>query len=194
MTRHAMTLIALLVICRCSLAELPATMPAEPGKPFVHQSSGFVFPDHIADAARVAVTRYDEAGENISAGYNQRDIRLVITVYVYPRVEELKPHMQRVQRDILLGHPQAKLIEQAERELKQGGENGAAEKSYTLQYAKYNFPPDDRVPIELMSQAYLTTVGERFIKWRCTYPADHAKEAEEKIASFMHDLTLPAEK
>jgi hypothetical protein len=56
---------------------------------FTHPATGFAMPETVGDFKRTAVTQYDEAATDFSAGYNRVDERgalwpIVATLYVYP--------------------------------------------------------------------------------------------------------------
>ena len=96
---------------------------------FVHQPSGMAFPPAIGDFKRAQIVRYDQAGLDMSAGYNfeSPDSDSVATVYVYPapslrsfgspahvvqsaRAKLCADEFQRRQREVMAFHPDARLV------------------------------------------------------------------------------------
>lgn len=63
----------------------PAPRTSNPAGTFVHGPSRFEFPETFGKFRRVAITQYDDEGRDIGVGYNlDEDLRIVLTLYVYP--------------------------------------------------------------------------------------------------------------
>src|SRR5687767_2756821 len=86
-------------------------IPLPDAEPWVHEPSGFRFPPDVGTFTRVTAFQYDDDGRNISVGYNDFALKVILTAYVYPaRREVLERHFERVKRDVREAHPEAKLL------------------------------------------------------------------------------------
>lgn len=169
---------------------------------FVQAASGMTFPDQVDDFRRVAVTRYDKDGLDVSAGYNAVDPRAPVaaTVYVYPApslvsigspaavIASAREHLcadefARRKAEIVHAHPDAQLLDQ--------GDVGLPRPSgpFPGKRARYAFDEvfggaPQRVSSELDVFCY---VGEKWaMEYRFTSPQNAASAG--KISQFMADL------
>ena len=78
------------------------------GEPWRHESSGFQFPPDVGTFTRVSAFRYDDEGRNVSVGYSDRALKVIMTAYVYPnRGLPLAQHFDQVKADVRQVHPDA---------------------------------------------------------------------------------------
>ena len=168
-------------------ARKPTEIAVEEGAAYEHAPSGFVFPASVGDFTRVSAWQYDDAGGNVSVGYNHPETMTVATAYVYPAGEaEAAEHIEQVKRDVLQVHPDARETSAGDWVLKQGGKTYAGlQAAYTF---RGEFAGKER---DLNSEAYLVKHGPNFVKFRITYPAEHAEAARGQIAKLFAGLTLP---
>jgi hypothetical protein len=191
MRTHLLAVLALTVLIgsQSARAEPPKLdLPAD--KPYTHEPSGFVFPIRVGEFDRISGYRYDETGLNISIGYNHKPSRIVMTAYVYPAGNaELKDHFDQICRDVTKAFPAAKEVSRGPWELKQG------DKKYDGLKAVFSMRREFGGEVrELNSVAYLLKLGNQFIKFRVTYPADQDPEGADVIAQFQSALSLPEPK
>ena len=68
------------------LAPAAAQQSIEAPGTVAHAAAATGFPERVGEFRRTSVTRFDEAGRNIAAGYAlaRGDRRLVLTIYIYP--------------------------------------------------------------------------------------------------------------
>jgi hypothetical protein len=184
---HAAAVLVLLALLTELHAAEPGPIPLPDGEPYVHAPSGFRFPPDVGTFTRVTAFRYDERGDNVSVGYNDFALKVIFTVYVYPSTNEPLPaHFERVKRDVVEAHPDARLLESGNWELKQG------ERTFTGRRAAFAF----KVMIagrelDVVSEAFLIRVGDRHIKYRVTCPKDKREAAADRVKNLIESLTLP---
>ena len=189
--------------CATALAQAPGepeTVAAE--GPYVHSATGMTFPLEVAGFNRDRILRYDKKGLDVSAGYNSSDLirPVAATVYIFPAPslisigssrETVEPARalltQRgfdlVKAAIVDAHPDAKLVEEGEASLTQGG------KTYRGKRAAFEFR---EFLATARSEVYVFYyVGEKWtIKYRFTYPKD--ADVGKQIEAFMMALQWPA--
>lgn len=157
------------------------------GLPYVHEPSGFRFPPDVGTFTRVSAYRYDDAGRDVSVGYNDQALKVILTTYVYPnRDESLLRHFERVKRDVRQVHAEAAVLNEGPWALEQAG------KRFTGRRAAMSF----RVTVggqvhEVVSEVYLLRLGANFIKFRVTCPGTKYEPAEDRVARFLQSLKLP---
>jgi hypothetical protein len=152
-----------------------------------------LFPEHVGEFRRVDITKYDEAGTNISAGYQLQTPRgqIAATVYRYPgpqmvyvgadrKVVEatqraaLEKHFSEVQVEITRAHPYARLLSEDELMMTNSGREQLVMKS---SYRYPTIPP-------VHSQIYLFIQDRKwFVKYRVT-----ASVPLEELEEHMHRL------
>src|SRR5581483_7026827 len=77
----------------------PIALPE--GETYVHPASGFSFPADVGTFTRVSAYRYDDEGRDVSVGYSDRGLKVLITAYVYPnRGQSLLRHFEQVKHDL----------------------------------------------------------------------------------------------
>jgi hypothetical protein len=177
-------------------AELAEPAQIEASGRYVHEPSGMVFPEAVRDFKRVELYRYDQEGRDMSGGYNleRNGFAIIATVYVYPIPKSDDPatdvaasHFEGVKRAITGAHPDAKLLQDNEVKVTQGKAT-----KFAL-HALFRFEqPTPGGPQACLSEAYLFTHGKWFIKYRLTYPEEHADESVVKdIKAFIEALKWP---
>ena len=190
--RWAMRVAAALLLLTAAAA--PATRPAEPrpikvepNKPFAHAASGFVFPYNVGAFRRATVHAFDDAGANVSVGYADPSLKIVLTAYVYPHLGlGADTHFRQVKTDVARANPKAELLEEGKAT---AGPDG---RQYDGLRARYEFVGRfGGVDQDLISEAYLFAHGPNFVKYRLTYPAADAKAAALRVEFFLKTLAFP---
>lgn len=156
---------------------------------FVHPA-GFRMPEGVGPFRRVAVTQYDVAGTDVSAGYTRildGEARPVYaTVYVYPaRSGDLDRYFDRLLRDLGAVHGGAapdfrKNILLADR--------------YVGRYAAFGYEepfPGTTESIPLRSYAVVYRWESWWVKWRVTTPAPVTAERMREIVNLTESLLPP---
>ena len=159
---------------------LPQPAPIAADAAYVHAPSRYVFPVAVAGFRRVALTRYDTSGLDVSAGYNagSSDCPVRLTLYVAPaprmsfvganpsvvhalETRWLDSSYQRWKNEIAGAHPQASLVQEDARDL-----DGAPGRS-----AVYAIDADQsELSVRLVDQTW-------FVTYRGSFPATCAAQA-----------------
>jgi hypothetical protein len=187
MKRLATLALFILITQLVLAAEGPTTVPVDSSKTFIHASTHFEFPTHVATFDRVNVFRYDDAGADISVGYDDTIVGIIATVYVYPDPNiGLDAHFDQIKDQIQQVHPSFKLLKQEKWTLTQKDHEYVGHKavySYTDAFLGKKQP--------IISQAYLIKVKGNFIAYRISFPATQQKGTDELIQKFIDKLTIP---
>ena len=160
------------------------------GEAWRHEPSGLFFPPDVGTFTRVSAFRYDDEGRNVSVGYQDAALKVILTAYVYPNAGlPLADHFEQVKRDVSQVHPQARVLGQGVWKLEQGG------RMLTGRRAAFGF----RVAIggqehDVVSEAYLLRQGEHFIKFRVTCPKQRFEAAADRVGRFLRSLKVPEPK
>jgi hypothetical protein len=81
---------------------------------YTHEATGSAFPETAGRFRRTKITEYDEAGSNISVGYNlvTPELSMSATVYVYPleNAESLDAHFDLLKAEIVDAHKGAEVF------------------------------------------------------------------------------------
>jgi hypothetical protein len=175
---------------------------------YVHVSE-MAFPPTVGPFRRARIHQYDEAGRDVSVGYEYRTAggRIAAMVYVYPvpglastnssapvpaavRAGLMKREFEARKREILSVTPDARLVAEGDAVLRQGGA------SYTGRKAEFMLErvfsgKRRRLASELYIFCYVG--GKWIVKYRFSYPAE--LDAADFIATLMRDLrvTIPPE-
>jgi hypothetical protein len=166
---------------------VPTTLPTEARKPYLHEPTGFTFPADVGAFQRVGVYQFDERGRNVSAGYGDRALRIVMTLYIYPRQGQAAAgHFERVKADVLKVAPEAKWVEGGAWTLRQGDREYAGFRGTYRMTRRFNGADQ-----EVLSEAYLLAHGEQFVKYRITYPSADAGAARLRVDAFLERFALP---
>jgi len=158
---------------------------------FTHPASGFAMPEAVGEFKRVAVTQYDEAATNFSAGYNRFDEHgalwpIAATLYVYP-----------VRGSGDLDERFAAVIEQIERY--HGGVEPDFRESVTLcggrlvaRYAAFGFRElFANVTLPVRSYVLLYRFQDWWVKWRVTMPVTRDAEPIHAMVELTETLVPP---
>ena len=162
--------------------ELPA------GEAWVHEPSGFRFPPDVGTFTRLGATRYDEGGDNVSVGYGDRALKVLMTAFVYANTPgmSLDNHFEQVKREVRRVSPKATLVAEGQWTLEQG------ERKFTGRRAAFGYAMESKGrKQEVVTEVYLLRLGGRFVKFRMTCPQDKYEPAAERIERFLKSLTLP---
>jgi hypothetical protein len=183
-----------LVVCCCAPAlrgagpaTMPATVPTEYGRSFLHEPSHFKFPPAVGSFDRGPVQRFDDPGRDISVTYVDRRLKIAALTYVYPaeggRVGE---QFLSVQRDIARLRPEARLVAEGPWTLRQG------KRQFQGLRATYAFAERFAGDVQdVLSEVYLLALNDQFIRFRITYPAANRDDAQKQIALFLDHLSMP---
>jgi hypothetical protein len=160
---------------------------------FVHPATGFPMPERVGPFERVGVTQYDQAGWNLSAGYNAMlgettPLPVVATVYVYPRQtgDELDAYFETLLADIGGSHGGARPEFRKNIELGVGRLVG--------RYAIFGYAePWGGLTKEVPLRSYLVLYPWKtwWVKWRVTTPAPIDNERMRRIADLTESLLPP---
>jgi hypothetical protein len=175
---------------RAALLAEPRALEAH--SPFTHPS-GFEMPVRRGPFERVELLQYDEAGVNLSAGYNavvgDPAVPVLATLYVYPRGrQDLDQHFEQVLGDVARHHDGVRpefrrSIILAERHPGRYAFFGYAEPWGGLTQE-----------IPLRSYVVLYAWGDFWVKWRVTTPAPISDERMRAIVDLTETLLPPTER
>lgn len=179
---------ATLLLAGCATA--PATAPAQPFRPgdapgeLIHTDSGFAFPARIGSFARFQGHQYDENGRDISVGYTG-DIPSLVTVYVFPADDvDLESALTTQSAGVLTAYPGAKVTGRRVVQVTPE-EIPAVAVSFEFSAA---FQGREQ---PLHSELVIAQRGDRYIKYRITYPEAIADIAGEDSSKFLHYFAWP---
>jgi len=163
-----------------------------------HTGSGIVFPEKINGFRRVNTIVYDEAGKDVSAGYNLEDFhnQIALTLYVYPgprlvsigssdhvietaRRKLTYDHYEVIKAGVVHEHPKAVLSGERDLTMWFRGEHlygRAAKFTYRQRFAHF--------PQEVISYAEVFAYGKWIIKFRITHPERTENKAQVAIDNF----------
>jgi hypothetical protein len=176
-----------------ALVVLPTVLPSSsratsfenlPDGRIRHTFSGFVFPKQIGVFHREQMHQYNQAGSDVSAGYNA-GVLIAGTVYAYPAPSEQTPQVlsreyASKRAEVLHSHQGVAILSESPVTISQHG------KKYSGKRA--NFAYRDifaHTPQNLKSQLLAFHDGTVFVEYRFTYPRDHAEQAEQEIEAFI---------
>jgi len=164
----------------------------DPHAAFIHPM-GFVFPSEVNGMSRTGVTRYDDDGKNVSAGYNHSSPKIIATVYVYPGLapnSELESHFQQT-AEYLAEATGMKLLKIEKAAIALG------EKKREGYRALFSIGEPHRLAIkgESLSEFYLFPLRENWhLKFRITYAAQDREQAAPVIEKFLNGFAWPDKK
>jgi hypothetical protein len=179
---------------------LPATREREPVAlhptgDFTHPAAGFALPEKSGPFVRAEVTQYDEAGRDISAGYNAligkgTPLPVVVTVYVYPvrPGAEIDAYFDGLLKDIGRKHGGAKPQFRNSVVLAAG--------RFDARYAVFGYEePWGGLQRKVPLRSYLVLYRWKgwWVKWRATTPAPISKERMRAIVDLTERLLPPAD-
>jgi hypothetical protein len=170
-------------------ANEPRLLPSEANKPFLHSSSGFVFPFNVGAFRRAGIYALDEGGRNIAVGYSDPSLKIIMTVSVYPHYGFAgQVHFGQIKGDVVKAKPKATKLQDGPVTIEQGP---AKHQGWHARFAYIG--ELSGVEQVLMSDLYLFTHGASFVKMRIVYPATEQKNASPRVDLFLQTLTFPAE-
>ncbi len=191
-----------------SSARAQGNVVVAPEGVYVHVSE-MAFPPTVGAFIRARIHQYDEAGRDVSVGYEYRTAggRIAATIYVYPapsltsagspdsvvaaaRARLMEQEFEVRKREIMSVTPDAKLAAEGEAVLRQGPVRYAGRRAAFILERVFS-GQRRRLASDLYIFGY---VGGRWIvKYRFSYPAEF--DAADHIAALMRDLrvTIPPE-
>jgi hypothetical protein len=153
------------------------------------------YPAVMGSFSNTGVTRYDEAGENASVGYNYfvdgRETQIAFTAYFYPADKDSKAlddAFKSATNDVKSEHRGVKVGQVEPVTTQQSGETIEG-KRVTFRFED-KFGAGQRQP--LMSELYVFRKGDKIVKYRITYPAADAEEAQARLSGFISAFPWPA--
>ena len=151
-----------------------------------HTVSGFVFPKRIGVFEREKMQQYNQAGSDISAGYNA-GVLIAATVYVYPAPSQqgadvLAREYASKRAEVLQGHQGVAVLSEGATTVSQGGRKYSGKRAYFSYRDIFA-----RTPQNVKSQLLVFRAGSVFIEYRFTYPSGHAEQAEKEIEHFIRE-------
>jgi hypothetical protein len=174
-----------------TLALLPLALPSQ-AAPFEnlpdgcirHTFSSFVFPVHIGAFQREQMHQYNQAGSDVSAGYNA-GVLIAATVYVYPApsqptAEVLSREYLSKRAEVSHGHQGVVILSESPISVSQGGKKCLGRRAYFSYRDVFA-----RTPQNLKSQLLVFHDSPFFVEYRFTYPRDHAETADRQIEQFI---------
>lgn len=189
----------LTITCLCFLTACGTPDPirgirtAKPSRTTIYTNapSQFRFPPSIGSFEREQVTEYDRQANNVGVGYNDVARGIAVTVFVYPIPQRapdktLSGHFTACKTEVLGGHSGAQLLSEGAIEISPGGVPRSGRRAtftFTDTFAHQRQP--------VRSVLYLFLHGERFIKYRATYPVGQDPIAVSAIRTFIDDLAWP---
>jgi hypothetical protein len=168
-----------------------ATIDVGPNQPFLHEATGFTFPPTVGSFRRVQVGQLDEAQRGVLVRYKDPDLKIALTVAVYPGGGVgLGPAFSAVRASLLNKHPKARLTNEGKWTLHQHDADAAGMRMTYEYIDMYN-----EVEQDLEAQACLVPLagGGNYVRYDAIYPAADAKAARGRAGWFMEMLKLPAE-
>lgn len=151
-----------------------------------HTVSGFIFPKQIGAFQREKMQQYNQAGSDVSAGYNA-GVLIAATVYVYPAPSQqgadvLAREYASKRAEVLQGHQGVAVLSEGAATISQGGRKYSGKRAYFSYRDIFA-----RTPQNLKSQLLVFRAGSVFIEYRFTYPIGHAEKSEKEIAHFIRE-------
>ena len=189
----------IVIACLCFLTACVTTDPyggtrtAQPSRTttYTNAPSQFRFPPRIGSFEREQVTEYDRQGQDVGVGYNDVSRGVAITVFVYPIPQRppndtLSGHFTTCKAEVLGRHSGAQLVSEEAAQIFPAGVQHSGQHA-TFTYTEI-FAHQRQA---LRSELYLFTHGQRFIKYRTTYPVGQQAIAESAIRTFIDELAWP---
>jgi hypothetical protein len=151
-----------------------------------HTVSGFVFPKRIGVFEREKMQQYNQAGSDVSAGYNA-GVLIAATVYVYPAPSQqgadvLAREYASKRAEVLQGHQGVAVLSEGATTVSQGGRNYSGKRAYFSYRDIFA-----RTPQKVKSQLLVFRADSVFIEYRFTYSSGHAEQAEKEIEHFIRE-------
>lgn len=156
-----------------------------PGSPVVHTLSDFEFPLHVGSFERGEAIRYSPTGDDVSMGYNEPNVHIVATLYVYPaHGRSLAQEFASRQREVTGTYPKVKLLSR--------GWTKVTPKARPAMIARYLITADIRgEPRELRSELLVAQTGKWFVEYRISYAAENQEQAQPKVDELKAAFAWP---
>jgi hypothetical protein len=174
-------IIVLSVVLLNSCTNLPATFQKTEHSKLIFSPNKWEFPKSIAGLKRAEIYQYDKSGKNCSVAYNYKNL-IAATVYVYP------PEGSLSEEEVMV----SALIDNTHK-------SGKPQKRMPVVFNKYKGIRLGHVYGSvfnyrhqlLRSQTLLFQIKGYSLKFRISYPAQHAQELEPRINQFLADYPWP---
>ena len=158
---------------------------------YINTPSNFQFPSMVAGFERAQITKFDPQGQDVGIGFNHLAHKIAMTVYVYPipqgmPEDPIRAHFGTCKYEILKRHAGAQPISEQSVKISVGGSVRSGKRA-TFSYSQVFAHQHQAV----LSDVYLFRNGQRFIKYRVTYPIGAQSEAKADIHNFMSQLLWP---
>jgi hypothetical protein len=180
---------------RTYVSTIPSREPValHPTGDFTHPTAGFALPEKVGPFVRAEVLQYDEAGRDISAGYNavigkETPLPVVVTVYVYPirPGADLDAYFEKLLTDLGQMHGGATPQFRNRILLANGRFHG--------RYAVFGYEePWGGVQRKVPLRSYVVLYRWKgwWVKWRATTPAPISDERMKAIVDLTQTLLPP---
>jgi hypothetical protein len=150
-----------------------------------HVMSGFVFPMQVGVFQRGQTHEYNQAGSDVSVGYNTVPVPIVATVYVYPAPNQdsadvLTSEYAAKRAEVLHMHQTAAILSESPAAIFQAAKKYVGKQGYFSYRDVFAGTPQN-----LKSQLLVFRDGPFFIEYRFTYARDQAEQAEKEIEHFI---------
>lgn len=180
---RTLAFVATLLLGACVTHPQPFRAGIHPGE-LVHKDSGFVFPPRIGTFLRSQAHQYDKDGRDISVGYNG-EIPSAVTVYIYPAGgRTLESDLVTHSADIMTAYPGARILSRQHVEVTPDGLDAEA---VSFAFTSTFLGKEQLLHADLV----LARHGDRFVKYRITYPSTLADLAGEDSGKFLHYFAWP---
>jgi hypothetical protein len=171
----------------------PATArePRRDNSDFVAQKSGFVFPEKVAEFTRGPIKTYEKHGSDVSIAYFTPS-QITVSVYVYsrgPATEESRQReLEKSTSGVLQLGPGAEIAGSETYPLVRG-ESTVNGTLVTFDFPS-GFPGHDEAAKSIL---LLFSIGDFYLKFRCTYQARDHETAWPRLKEFVERLKWPEE-
>lgn len=143
-----------------------------------HAAAATGFPERVGEFRRTSVTRFDEAGRDISASYNWYPPggRVLATVYIYPappaspdaRAGQCRAHFEQVQQAVTSHAEDARVVERGVAPAMAGAEPGLGHRSVLRFRTMFG---SDLQDVHSEARLYCYVGGDWMVKYRATWNA-----------------------
>ncbi|MBV9272749.1 MAG: hypothetical protein JO333_02555 [Verrucomicrobia bacterium] len=156
------------------------------GDGLLHVASGFLFPAQIGEFRRIVTKQYDQAGRDISVGYNADGPEIAATIFVYPvHGKKLEEEFQFRKNEVVSQHPAAKVTAH--------GPASVSPARISALMAEFLYTDIFRGrPQKLRSRLIVAQRGEWSAEYRITYPASGAKKAAAQADYLVATFAWPS--
>jgi hypothetical protein len=150
-----------------------------------NSSAGFTFPSRVGLFVRHGPIKFDEGG-NPYASYWAGELILADVFYYRTYRHTLEREYSDCKDYVKIVSPNARLISDSAISISPGGHAHSGRRAvFTVQKGRLA----NRGPAK--SQLLIFQLGDRFVKYRITYPLAHAERAEKEIDNFLRSFPWP---